>query len=134
MKTNDLASVDETTVLTHAQEFRLEAYRAGRSPEMLQSRALLGSAMASLPEGGVDMDMLPEIVTMTTARASAVSRWQCLEGMTSKRYLDHLIHCGALQASAAQRYVRPISSFRQFLIEEGERKGAVSSASFGDNP
>ena len=126
-----LARVDEAAVLTRAQERRLIAYRARRSPEMRQSRALLGTVMASLPEDGVEMDMLLDVIEQTLADTDDRIGWQLPDGMTARHYLDHLIHRGALQINADDLFICPIPSFRQFLIEQGEPEGAVSPAPAG---
>ena len=117
-----LASVDETAVLKRPQERRLKAYRVRRSPEMRQSRALLGTVMASLPEDGVEMDMLLDVIEQTPTNADDRIGWRLPGAMTPELYLDHLTNQGALQINADDFFFCPIPSFRQFLVERGERE------------
>ncbi len=126
-----LARVDEAAVLTRAQERRLNAYRARRSPEMRQSSALLGAVMAALRSDGSSTGAILRLINRKAALDGDDVEWQLPDGMTASHYLDHLIHRGALQINADDLFICPIPSFRQFLIEQGEPEGAVSPAPAG---
>ncbi len=125
-----LARVDEAAVLTRAQKRRLIAYRARQSDEMADSRFLLAAVLTALPEQGAAPDMVLDVIERAAGNGTG---WRLPNGMTSKLYRDHLVHRGTLQVTADRRFICPIPSFRQFLIERGEPEGAVSPASAGQS-
>ena len=77
--------------------------------------------MASLPEGGIEMDALLKVIEQTLENVDDKIGWRLPRAMSPELYLDHLIHRGALQINADDLFIYPIPNFRQFLIEQGER-------------
>ena len=105
-----LAAVEEAAVLARAQERRLQAYRARRSPQMQEAIFLLARAMAGVPASGLRRNDAVGLIG-SLVRGEGDCGWRLPEGMSPSEFLDHLVHRGALQSGEDDRLVCPIPQF-----------------------
>ena len=114
-----LSDVDARRVTQIEADLRGESYRARVSPEMDSARKLVAQVMAALPAAGLRRgQVLGEI---ERAADPAEPEWRLLDGMSPGAFLEQLIHRGALQQVQDDLFRCPIPSFRDYLIERGNR-------------
>ena len=115
-----LADVDAGSVLGRGAELRRTSYRQRVSPEMQGARCLTGAVMQEIAAGAERAAVLGSIDRHSVrVEGSEIRLWRLPDDMTAPVFLDHLVHRGALQQGEDWLFRCPISSFRDYLVEQG---------------
>ncbi len=126
----EMARFDWSRVEAETLDSRQFHYESQRSPQMQEASALLAAVMEDIPEvhsvaKGKDgkvtrADVLNCIERHDRPGGPVESRLP--DGMTSRDFLNHLIHRGVLFSDAGGFIHSPIPSFRSYLIEAGPNR------------
>ncbi len=126
----DMHRMDWPGMRKKAWSLRQEYYRGQCSTDMKETRRLVAAVMKDIPgseEGkaaGLDrVDVLDLIDLHRDHDGSRSNGWRLPESMTSRKFLNILIHQGALYEDRSGYIHSPIPSFRAYLIERGDHPG-----------
>ncbi len=118
--------MDWTSIRRETRRRRQDHYRDQRSAAMREARGLVAALMKDIPGpgdgNGANLDRVDVLDLIDLHRDRDGSRsngWRLPEGMTPRKFLNVLIHQGALYENGDGYIHSPIPSFRSFLIERG---------------
>ena len=120
----DVTSIDPVRIRKGADNLRRAYYRQRMSPEMRESKLLLGAVMQGL-RTGMDAGETINLIARYSDHDNDDVRWRLPEGMTPREYYRHLVHRGALHERGDFSVTCPIPSFRDWIV------GNASQASSG---
>ncbi len=137
----DMDLMDWTHVGQETLRRRQKYYRDQCSTSVRETIKLVAAVMKDIPgpedrkAASIDRVCILDLIDLHRDRDGSRSNgWRLPEGMTSRKFLDVLIHQGALYENGDGYIHSPIPSFRSYLIERGTETDHRPTADSEDVP